>query len=119
MNNNLSNVDTLVDTTIKCIINERDKGALKIEINNQILSTTDDLNITVYLKGESNDVSTKIYYKENNQYVLLDVTLEDVVGSQTGIVYSTPISSLNLQTGVYKIVFTNGKNEEIVHIIIK
>lgn len=119
LNNNLSNVDTLIDSTIKCEIIERDKGALKVEVNNPILSSSDSLSLKVYLRGATNYVSTKIYYKENGEYVLLDVTLPEIQAVYSGTSYNIPLTNLNLEKGAYKIIFSNGVNEELINIIIK
>ncbi len=118
-NNSNSSIETISSLNISCSINYRDQGYLKVDVENNILSINDNLVLNVYLKGQINTVSTKIYYKAKDGYRLLNVTIPSIEASEIGIKYEIPISLLKLSDGAYKIVFANGFNEEVIKIIIK
>ena len=118
INNNLSNIHSVVDITINCSIKMREKGYLKVEVDNPILSLNDNLSMKFYLKGQTNIINTQIYYRLENKYVLLNMTLPQITATENGNNFEIPIQRLQLEKGVYKLVFTSGKNEEIINIIV-
>ena len=118
-NNSLSNINTIVDADIQCSVLEVYKGYLKAILDKNVIEEGENLNITIYSNGD-NDLINAVLFNTNKNYTQeIKHNLSTLIGTPNGEKQTILIERLALSPGVYNIIFTNGKNEEVVTFVVK
>ena len=119
LNNNLSNINTITDTDIQCSVLEVDKGFLKTILDRNVIEEGENLDVTIYLKGNNDEVNAVLYSAIQNNTNIIKHNLANLKGSINGNKQTIFLERLLLSPGVYNIILTNGLNEEIITFVVK
>lgn len=118
-NNCLSNINTIIDADIQCSVLEVEKGYLKTVLEKSVIEEGENLNITIYSKGDNDLINAVLFNTIQNDTHEVKHNLSYLIGTPNGNKQTILIERLFLSPGVYNIIFTNGNNEEVVTFVIK